>query len=605
MEIVKIKAQLSTADKAEAKARRFRNILANSGDVMESGEVRDLGELYVMKHDGNLIKISELDTDPDAQKETYSVKAQADHGEVIDGELIPSIMKVFGDCKVWLEKDGLHARMYFANDDQLADHAWAISDNASYSIGIDWYPEGYYGAGLEIEEAIGVLREISMVVTGNDPRAKTIDHLEHGSEAHGSEPVDDGVNNNKENDDMTEIKSIDELSREEAEEIKAEVADVVEQFTAPEPAEAGAEAKDEEPAQEETKTADTLRSPIVVIKDRMIKQEEAVKMTDTKAGKIALTDALKASNGKFDQKFYDAYEANLAKHSIDAVSGLKDPLGIGVLFTNALEKSDGIINYFNRIGGKGLRNNVLNGTGETARAKGHKKGEAKQDQELTNNVRDIFCKMVYKKLTLDAMEVYENPELVNFRAQELVDSIITEIERAAIIGDGRSESTPDYRMFDGTSRGFFSIAGDADDQSGYGSLVASTYTAGTGANLYDGVVGAKGQLFAEGEQILIVKPTVLTAAYQAKVNDRYLIEPGATAEDIFRVAKVFAPQWMSSATHDAYLLARNAYAMVGEENIRVQPHFDVSTNSDILLDETPRGGSLVKYKGAVAIKLGE
>ena len=127
-------------DAKSSEERRFRNILANSGQIMESGEIRDLENLYVMGRDGKPIAIKALNTNPDKQTEEYTVKAQADHGTIIDGELVDTIEKQFGSCKVWIEGDGLHARMYFANNDSLADHAWAISEDASYSTGIDWYP---------------------------------------------------------------------------------------------------------------------------------------------------------------------------------------------------------------------------------------------------------------------------------------------------------------------------------------------------------------------------------------------------------------------------------------------------------------------------------
>ena len=137
MNIEHISAAIATTD-SKANQRRFRNILANSGQVMESGEVRDVRNLYVMGFDGKLYRIAELDKNPDKQTEKYAVKAQADHGEIIDGEIVPTIEKQFGSCKVWLEDDGLHARMYFADNDKLADHAWAISEDASYSIGMEW-----------------------------------------------------------------------------------------------------------------------------------------------------------------------------------------------------------------------------------------------------------------------------------------------------------------------------------------------------------------------------------------------------------------------------------------------------------------------------------
>ena len=161
----------------------------------------------------------------------------------------------------------------------------------------------------------------------------------------------------------------------------------------------------------------------------------------------------------------------------------------------------------------------------------------------------------------------------------------------------------DLRMFDSTtSTGLFPIAADCAAQSGYGTLVASSYTVKSGDNLYDGVVGARQWIRSEGDQILVVKPSVLTEAFQAKVGNRYLIEPGATAEDIFRVARVFAPMWMEYADDDAYLLVRNGYTTTGERNPRVYPFFDVSTNQNILLNEMPIGGTLTKYKSAAAIK---
>lgn len=616
-------------DAKNSKARRFRNILANSGGVMESGETRDLSRLYVMGRDGNLLKVAGLEKDPDAQVEEYAVKAQADHGELIDGELVDSVEKQFGACKVWLENDGLHARMYFANNDPLADHAWAISEDASYSTGIDWYPDGYRGAGLNIDQPVGILREISMVLTGNDPRAKTIDRqYDAPAEAQGSKvdkcANDDGNNNFKE---KTMVETKDDLTPKEgasikqklAEELVNKIDEVVSDFTTDAP-----EDETEPTAKPETAVADksepsapeaskdSVHNININIRDRAVRNERAVVTTDAKkeAKNIranALRDALKASNFKFDDRFSRAYE-NAVKTK-DDISGLGTPLNLTNVFTEAMEKSDGILNYFYHIGGtngRGLRNNALAGTeGVGLEAQGHKKGDTKKEEALTNTIRVAYDKMIYKKLSLDAMEIYENPELLDFRARELYEQIILSVERAAFIGDGRtapSGSDADYRMFDSTTNtGLFPIIDDCNATSGYGSLVASKYATEAGANLYDGVVGARQNIRSEGEQILVVKPSALTKAFQAKIDNRYLIEPGATAEGIFRVAKVFSPMWMESATVDAFLLVRNGYTTTGEMNPRVYPFFDVNTNQNILLNEMPLGGTLTRYKSAAAI----
>jgi hypothetical protein len=92
---------------------------------------------------------------------------------------------------------------------------------------------------------------------------------------------------------------------------------------------------------------------------------------------------------------------------------------------------------------------------------------------------------------------------------------------------------------------------------------------------------------------------------QAKANNGYLVAPGARTEDILGVERVYTPTWMDSQSVDAILLVNNAYKHGGERGIRARTEFDTSNNTDILLDETPRFGSLGEYKSAVAITLSE
>ena len=623
MEKLQFRSRLVDA-KSDEKQRRFRNILANSGEIMESGEVRSLTDLYVMAYDGKLIPISDLNTDPEKQTEHYAVKAQADHGELVDGELVPTIEKQFGSCRVWLEDDGLHARMYFADDDRLADHAWAISQDASYSTGIDWYPDGYYGVNEEIAEPIGILREVSMVLTGNDPRAKTIDSKKQ-AEAQGRAGFADNKLSKEKT--MAEKKTVDALTPDERKALTEELQAVIEKFTTDVPEdeteptargnEGVADTKDGEAETEAEveKKADKLHMPVVVIKDRAPKQKVVVEKTGdswltSKAGHIAFADALKKA-GRFGGYFDALWRQELSKHmSLDGITGLPTPAAIDRIFEDAMEKSDGIISHFNHVATRSLLVNLFSATtaGTSDRAAGHKKGDTKQDQALTDNTRTVLNKMIYKKLDLDAMELYENPELVDFRARELVDAIIVEIERSAIIGDGRSApsgSEADLRTFDGT-RGFFSVKADAAAGSGIGQQLADTVerTNGDGLNLYDLVVAARGLIKTEGAQYLVAKSAAITALRRAKDASGYVVAPGSRTEDILGVERVYTPAWMDTDTaNDAYLIVDGAYATTGDSNITTRAEFDTSKNTDILLDETPRGGSLIKFKSAVAIEV--
>lgn len=600
---------VKTSDKKTKTERRFRNILANSGKTMESGEVRDLDRLFVMGREGKLIKISDLNQNPDSQTEKYSVNFVANHGhnDPVTGERVVDIEDVIGDARVWMESDGLHARVYFANDDAKADHAYAISDNASYSIGTEWYPDGYYGADEEIDGLVGILREISMVDTGNDPRAYTIDHKPAEAEVQRDAEDGDGNNsieNNKGDSEMTEIKK-DELTPDENRALKNVLSEVVDRFTADVPEgetePTAREAKDEEgeaPAEAPAEKKDVLTSPVIVIRDKAVKQEKAVAKSDWlhgEAGHKAFADTLRKA-GRMGATFDAMWREEAGKHmSLDGVTGLPNPAPVEQYFANAMEKSDGIISHFQFINAKSFRIHLLS---SESRAAGHKKGDTKQNQAVTDTVRDLLVKMVYKRLDLDATELYENPWLIDFRSQELVDAIIAEIERAAIVGDGRSAGTPDLRMFDGT-RGFYSVLADATANNGF----ASSYTAAVGSNIYDGVVGARGQIKTEGRQILIAKSATITALLQAKNNGTYLVTPGANIEDILGVERVYTPTWMDDQTVDAILLVNNAYKHGGEQGIRVRSEFDTSTNTDILLDETPRFGSLGEKKSAVAITI--
>lgn len=624
-------AKIVTKDSETGSKRRFRNILANSGEIMESGEVRDIKSLYVMGHDGELYRIADLNTDPEKQTEAYAVKAQADHGELIDGELVPSIEKQFGSCRVWLAEDGLRARMYFADDDTLADHAWAISEDASYSTGIDWFPDGYYGAGHDIEEPIGILREISMVLTGNDPRAQTIDT----KASKGQGAADDGDKKVTKGNSMT--KKLDELTPDEARAMANRLGEVLDEFTTDAPeseteptrrdtkdgegeaTEASEAEKKAEEAVETAKSNDNVKhQPVVIVRDRAVKQEKATSAKDwrfTDAAKHAFAD-LAGKYRKFDSGFKAAWQAELRKHGAstnDGITGLSLPVDGRQLWINALDDgvsdSAAILGHFRNLGGKSYRIQLLESVGaatgaETARAHGHKKSDDKIFQELTATPRTIYNKMVYKMLDLDAMEVYENPELVTVRAEELVQHLVAEIARAAIIGDGRAtpaEGQPDYRMFDGT-RGFYSIANDATATEGFGSVLAEAITVEAGKNLYDASILAESSITADGGLVYVAKKPAITTYRQAtKANGDYVVAPGARIEDSLGATAVYTPSWMEFADVDVVVFANNQYGLTGEVNATMHPDFNVLTNQDILLAEQPRGGSLIAKNAAVTL----
>ena len=615
-------------DAAKEAGRRFRNILANSGDIMESGEVRDLNSLFVMDHSGKLIKVSDLATDPEEQSENYSVKAQADHGTVIDGELVPSIEKQFGSCRVWLEKDGLHARMYFASEDTLADHAWAISQDASYSTGIDWFPNGYYGTGYEIDQPIGILREISMVLTGNDPRAHTIDNLPTEEQTQGNEGSAENsevevVNNIKqieEENDM--VKTNDELTSEERDGILAEMAEVLNKFTKQEEkpeveeevvveeettdeiATDGEEIKEEIKGEEEEveETKDTLKSPVVVVKDSA-KQEIAVKSTDW-----LKTDASVAAWGKalIDAKGdKEAFKANFK------AAALRDGINLGedveiapeAVINAVAEQLNDAGSIFNMVNKTGLAFEVVATPTEGA-AKGHVRGRNKVEENVELNKRVFTPADLYKLMKLDHSMVKLNGGLsssaiVKYVLNELPRKLVEAIDQAILVG-GITNDDEDQTAFTALT----SVVSDIADTS---NVYAVEYQALAGDNMRATISKAAAEIKSGSNRVLITTQNKFTDIENAVSGTNLIFPNGINKEqpNINGIARVMTPLWLTDAMlagYEAIIVDLSAYDTVGDSTPESFSDYDIDVNKYVYEAVACIGGGLAKGKSAVGIK---
>lgn len=611
---------------AKITTKRYRNILANSGELMESGEKRDVRNLYVMGTDGKLYKIADLATDPDKQTEEYTVQAQADHGEVIEGMLVPSIEKQFGSCKVWLEEDGLHARMYFAEGDPLADHAYAISEHASYSIGMDWYPDGYFGTGYEITEPIGILREISMVLTGNDPRAKTIDSINADAEAQGSASDSDGVANNiKEEKSM---KKVDELTPDERKAMEAEIAGVIEKFTtdAPEdetestavdtkdaegeaeaPAEKAEEPKDEEVKEEKT---DALTQNVIVIKDKnTIKQEKVMtKTTDA----YLKTDKAVAAWGKAlldcagdKTKFEDAFRKQAKADGVDLGENVSlVPEAVINAVTEQIEDEDRI---FNHVFHTGLNFEVAGTATSEGAALGHVRGKTKKEEEIEIAKRVLVPADLYKLIKLDHSMVKINggissSAIVRYVLREMPRKLFDAIDQAILVGGITTDS-------DESGETEFTallpiIADIADAQGVYG----SEYTAEAGDTARAVISKAAGRVVSGYDRTLITTEDALTDL-ENSLNGSFPVFPNGIDKNdprINGIRRIITPRWLTAEMLGDYtggiVVDLPSYHTVGDDSAERLTDYDIDTNKYVWEILACIGGGLVNKGAAVGIK---
>ena len=594
---------------------------------MESGEIRDLDQLYVMDHDGKLVKISSLNTNPDKQTENYSVKAQADHGEVQGDYLVPSIEKVFGDCRVWLEDDGLHARMYFANNDALADHAWAISDNASYSIGIDWFPDGYNGVGYELDEPIGILREISMVVTGNDPRAKTIDHKPTEAEAQGSaEAASDNQSTIKE--ESSEMKTtLDELTVDEREAMSRELLEVIDRFTADVPEdeteptaddapeaeveEAPAEPEAEEaPEQEAEKTEDSNVQPII-IKDRaQIKQEKVmIKSTDylkTDAAVAAWGLAMARSNGD-KQKFADEFRAIATRDGVDLGDNVSlVPEAVINAVAEEIADEDRIFNHVFRTG---LNYEVAATAASEGGATGHVRGKTKSEEAIELAKRVLVPADLYKFITLDHSMVKINggvgsSAIVRYILREMPRKLLDAIDQAILVGGITTDSSDSGET---VFTALYPIIADIADGS---SIYGSEYTPVAGDNARATISKAAAKVKSGYNRILITTQDGLTDLENAVAGSQLIFPNGISKTDprINGISRIITPTWLTAEMLGSYagiVADLGAYHTVGDDNAERLTGYDLKTNKYEWEILACIGGGLVAKDAAVGIAVAE
>ena len=154
--------------------------------------------------------------------------------------------------------------------------------------------------------------------------------------------------------------------------------------------------------------------------------------------------AMRAS--KNAAEFGKNWGARLAENGITIAEGSEDaflPDDVKGAIEDAWEKPGNWLNRLNNTGAKAftVRLNTSDQSAETSRAKGHQKGAQKANESLTFAAKKITPQMIYKKIDLDNMTVFEDDgSLLNYITTELVNQWLVEVERAILVGDGREDN---------------------------------------------------------------------------------------------------------------------------------------------------------------------
>ena len=343
---------------------------------------------------------------------------------------------------------------------------------------------------------------------------------------------------------------------------------------------------------EETMNNKEIAKDAVVEKGAMPNQPaSANNYLKTKAALVDFKNIVLKNHRGSNEQIMREWNENLKSKGVtgDAIM----PSQIENIFFKAWVDNPGILATFRTVGVKSAAVYAI-GTSDTAN--GHKKGDAKADQSLTNVRRDLKGLGIYKKLPIDLQDLYddETGELLAFRVEELAARVANAIAVGALIGQG----TGDKATLQGT-RGLYPMLADINATNGYGSNVATKVTGETGEGSYELAVRAVGAVKDEKNagKILVVPTGFTTELKLAKGSDGHLMFPaGSNFANLLDVKQIFEIDELVGKDVKAIAYAKQSYVLIGEPTATVRTDFDTNKNQDVMLTERYVGGSAQGYK---------
>lgn len=315
---------------------------------------------------------------------------------------------------------------------------------------------------------------------------------------------------------------------------------------------------------------------------------------NTKGAVVDFANALQDNAGASSEDFKKAWAAKVASKGITNVEQLL-PGALVSAISDGIEKAGTIWNVVNKTG---LTVRRIDAETAGARAQGHKRGTTKKEMSLTFTDRVIRAGFIYDYITLNKEDIRENQDtgaLVKFVLETLPKRIITEIERAIVLGDGRTAGGDDV------IESFVSILKDAKT-----GTFATEYTPAKDEPLYKSIIKAAAQIEAEGPIYAVLSKSAKADLKLSETKNGALVLPlGGDLAGTLELKEIFTPSWFNKANaadYQAVLFVGDAYETVGDNSIEAFTNFSLSQNKQEYLQEIYAGGALTKVKAGVAIK---
>ena len=593
---------------AEVEGEHTITFVASSANEDRDFEILDIGTFRLPVKGGGTIRVADL---PAEGSTDVDIPLLTDHD-------LWSVDKVIGSVR----------RASFVNGELIFEAGISSIPRAQELFKL--VEEGHLDNAFSIQyrdykvnpqtqvQTDGEIIEVSLVTRGANPDARVLATKSVKGTDVETDPTPEEVV--KENKDDIVVEAAEEAAPTEAPD---------ETVAEPEAKSVEPEAEPEAPAEEEAVEAEEtittnetkgIKMDKEIAKSLVKEPSQAAVSVETNAGylksKGAMADFARtiAENRGNKVAIKSAWEANLKAKGLAGTFTL--PTELETIFFHAWNDVEAdVLGTFRRSARRaGVANAFYGANDEDIRAKGHKKGETKADQTLTATKRDLKGKIIYKKLGIDLIDLLEDEsgELLRFRTEELTDRLRTEVFRGAVLGDGRSEATPDYRVFDG-SRGLYSMVADIAGSSvanSYASMVATSINGSADDDLYAKIVKTLAQVKPVGitsgrdfRKVIVVEPTDLASLHLlTNAAGAYLFAPGTDFEQVFG-AKIIELEGVKAAGYDVIAYANQGYTLLGTDDM-VRTDFDISTNTDYMLVERLVAGSAEGNKVIAGYKNG-
>lgn len=316
------------------------------------------------------------------------------------------------------------------------------------------------------------------------------------------------------------------------------------------------------------------------------------------SSKEATHDFLQAMR---DSKNAAAFAANwgarLAENGITIAEGSEDaflPDAVKGAIQDAWEKPGNWLNRLNNTNAKAftVRLNNSDQSAETSRAKGHKRSETKVNESLTFAAKKITPQMIYKRIDLDNMTIFEDDgSLLNYISTELVNQWLIEVQRAILVGDGRQ---------DNDNNKITSIEAVVDADATY----TTTFTHSADAQFIDELVQMVNSIKNdEGGAI-----TVFMSQTSLSELRRFVFGDGSSAQYVRKedmaaqlgVSEIITTSLLGTDVK-AIAMRLDKYVTVGRMNPAFVEWEDYDTNTRNYRVENPFGGALGAPKSAAVL----